>query len=165
MPGTVGIVHLGGQPGPEQDFQVQLVGFDQPQHRLRIGLRIIQPDQTEFALPAQDLEIFQNFLVAGIDRAVAPVGMLPVAEPGIAYRPLETAKQVAGFLLNGNGGRSGAVCLRAAAGHRDRERSKGQKEKAGDSGNRFRKEIYFHGLMLALLLGFGWFRPRPGGLG
>ena len=130
VPGTVGIVHLGGQPGAEQDFQVQLVGFDQPQHRLRIGLRIIQPNQTEIALPAQDLEIFQDFLVAGVDRAVAPVGMLPVTEPGIAYRLLETAKQVAGFLLNGHNGRVGGVCIRAVARCRRCGKGKRQKEKS-----------------------------------
>ena len=128
--GQLGLLTSAASQAPEQDFEFQFVGFDQPQHRLRIGLCIIQPDQTEIALPAQELEIFQDFLVAGVDRAVAPVGMLSVAEPGIAYRPLETAKQVAGFLLNGHYDRVDGVCLRAVARCRERGKGKQQKKKA-----------------------------------
>ena len=94
---------------------------DQPQHGLRILPGIIEPNQAEIAVAVQDLKVLQYFLVAGVHRARAAVGMLPVPEAGVADRLLDATQQGAGFLLNRRAGFPGCGRLCAPGGRHNEE--------------------------------------------
>jgi len=80
VPGAVGVVDFGVEPGAEEDLDGEVVLLDEFQDRLGVWACVVEADETEGGLVDEDLEVLEDLVIGWVYGAVASVGVLSGAE-------------------------------------------------------------------------------------